>query len=96
MSNDVLKRSRELTDKHLEPLEKKIRAGAWYPVDKVHSVMLRVITEYETMIQRIVDQHLAKKTEENTEQEVEPTTTLLHEIGTSDDVDWQKKNEEEE
>ena len=44
-------RSRRLTEEALEPLEKKVRAGEWLPLDAVRTVMVRVINRYESLLE---------------------------------------------
>ena len=44
-------RSRRLTEEALEPLEKKVRAGEWLPLDAVRTVMARLINRYEGLLE---------------------------------------------
>ena len=44
-------RSRRLTEEALEPLEKKVRAGEWYPADAVRTMLVRVINRYESLLE---------------------------------------------
>jgi hypothetical protein len=44
-------RSRRLTEEALASIEKKMRAGEWYPVDAVRTIMVRVINRYEGLLE---------------------------------------------
>ena len=57
-------RSRRLTEEALEPLEKKVRAGEWLPLDAVRTVMVRVINRYESLLEIALATPLPKEEEE--------------------------------
>ena len=51
MTESLTARSRRLTEEALASIEKKMRAGEWYPVDAVRTIMVRVINRYESLLE---------------------------------------------